>query len=92
MPKPIQFEVDYRGVLTDEEFYRAGDVAELPQASALVSAGRAEYAHPGPDKAEDLDALNVRQLRGMAKAVGIPKWPGMKKDELVEQLRENNES
>ncbi len=54
MPEPIRFLVDYRGVLTDEEFYQAGAVAILPQAPALVDAGRAVWLGvnglgPGPE-------------------------------------------
>jgi hypothetical protein len=41
----IKLLADYRGVLTDEEYYTAG-VHDLPeeQAKALVDAGRAEVA------------------------------------------------
>jgi hypothetical protein len=45
----IRFLVDYRGVLTDELFYEAGAVVDLPQAPALVEAGRAEYVEVEPE-------------------------------------------
>lgn len=38
----IKFLQDYRGVLTNEEYYKKGDVADIAQASALIDAGRAE--------------------------------------------------
>lgn len=49
----VRFMVDYRGVLTGEVFYRAGEVVALdePVALALVRAGRAVSAEPPePDK------------------------------------------
>lgn len=38
----VRFLVDYRGKLTDEQFFEAGSVADLPNGDALVEAGRAE--------------------------------------------------
>lgn len=44
----VRFLVDYRGVLTGEQFYQAGAVVELDNAPALVAAGRAEYVKIEP--------------------------------------------
>ena len=51
----VKFLVDYRGVLTNERFYEAGDVAEFEdkQASQLIKDNRAalvvaEKADPSP--------------------------------------------
>lgn len=48
----IRFLVDYRGVLTGENYYQAGDVVEHHNAAALVAEGRAEYVKaekPAPE-------------------------------------------
>jgi len=42
----VRFIVDYRGVLTDEEYYTAGTVADLPNGAALVRDGRAVAVEP----------------------------------------------
>lgn len=44
----IKFVADYRGVLTRELFYGAGDIVEFDNhdAEVLVAAGRAEYLEP----------------------------------------------
>jgi hypothetical protein len=44
----IRFLTDYRGVLTGEAFYRAGDVADLPTNDQLVKAGRAVHVESEP--------------------------------------------
>ncbi len=95
MPEPIRFLVDYRGVLTDEEFYQAGAVAILPQAPALVDAGRAKWAEPPnppqpePVLAVDIDELSVSKLRGMAKAAGVKGYSRMKRTRLIAELRDD---
>jgi len=52
----LKFLVDYRGILTREWYYEAGDVVEVSgdiQGQALVNAGRAEFVEeevePTPD-------------------------------------------
>ena len=44
----IRFLSDYRGVQTNEAYYRIGDVVELPQkpAEILVARGLAEWVEP----------------------------------------------
>lgn len=43
----IRFLQDYRGWLTDEQFYARGDeVDDLPLAEQLIAAGRAELVEP----------------------------------------------
>ncbi len=97
--KAIKFLTDYRGVLTNEQFYKAGAVVELAQASALVNDGRAEFVDPGPlpipanhkpVKAIALGGLNVQQLKGMAKAAGIKGYSRMKRSTLIKKLEEND--
>lgn len=48
----IRFLVDYRGVLTGEEYFLAGAVADgLENAEALVAEGRAEVVESPPEPA-----------------------------------------
>jgi hypothetical protein len=96
--KQVRFLSDYRGVLTGELYFVAGQRGELPDGAAfeLRERGLVELVDEGPEPDEQpapepLDALTVKQLRKMARAASIPKWHGMKKDELVKHLRENNE-
>ncbi len=95
--KAIKFLTDYRGVLTNEQFYKAGAVVELAQASALVNDGRAEYVDPDPlpipanhkpVEAVALGGLNVQQLKSMAKAAGIKGYGRMKRQTLIDRLNE----
>ena len=95
--KAIKFLTDYRGVLTNEQFYKAGAVVELAQASALVNDGRAEFVDldplPIPVKPESvsapaLDELNVKALKDMAKAAGIKGYSRMKRETLLKHLKE----
>ena len=96
----VRFLTDYRGVLTKELFYRAGDEAALLNASALVDEGRAEYvngdsplsapANHKPVKAVALGGLNVQQLKGMAKAAGVKGYSRMKRGTLMKKLEEND--
>lgn len=53
----IRFLQDYRGVLTDEEFYAFGTEADLPNGSDLVSAGRAEAVYVAPPKVEAINPV-----------------------------------
>jgi len=46
----VRFLQDYRGKLSDEVFYRAGDEADLSSAKALVDAGRAEFVEAPDEK------------------------------------------
>lgn len=66
----IKFLTDYRGVLTGEEFYRAGTVADLHAdiARALVDAGRASSL-PAPARrpAQDKPAPAKRKTRARSK-------------------------
>jgi hypothetical protein len=89
----IRFLSDYRGVLTDETFYHAGDVAELQAAAALVEAGRAEYipniSQDEPDEVVlkvDIEDMPVGELKRMARIAGVEGYRKMKKAELVESL------
>ncbi len=93
--KKVRFIEDYRGVLTSERYYRAGDVVELTNAASLVSAGRAEFvkldpspvpANHKPVKAVALGSLNVQQLKGMAKAAGIKGYSRMARAKLIKRL------
>ncbi len=85
----IRFIVDYRGLLTGERYYRAGDVADLDNATALVDEGRAEYVQPDPVLAVDLDEFSVRELRDLARAGGHSGYGSMKKPALVKLLRDD---
>ena len=55
----IKFLANYRGVLTRELFYGAGDIVEFDNHAAeeLVAAGRAEYLEPVGDAAPDSYAV-----------------------------------
>jgi len=52
----VRFNQDYRGKLTSELFYEAGQNASFDPAieQALVGAGRAEYVTPGVDGPESV--------------------------------------
>ncbi len=84
----IRFIVDYRGVLTNERYYQAGDVAELDNAIALVNEGRAEHVEL-PQEADGLDRLTRKQLRAMAKEAGLSRYGQLNKAALIAQLRDN---
>lgn len=75
----IIFTVDYRGVLTNEVYYKAGTVTAHESAAALVSAGRAEYINQSSQPVID-------ELRQRAKDVGIKGYARMKKETLIERL------
>ena len=81
----IKFLTDYRGVLSKEEFFRAGAVVDVDYATALVNAGRAEYVNPEPGEA-DLLALNDQQLKDMAKTAGIKNYWSMSRATLLLKL------
>lgn len=57
----IRFLQDYRGVLTDEEFYTFGTEADLPNGSDLVSAGRAEAVYVAPPKVEAVKPIKGKK-------------------------------
>jgi hypothetical protein len=46
----VRFLVDYRGVLTQEQFFPAGTVADVPSAGALIEQGRAVPVEEEPPK------------------------------------------
>lgn len=84
----IRFLVDYRGVLTDERYYKAGSIVDLPKSAALVAEGRAEFMTPAPpaplgDKV-DLSTLDYRELQALAKEFEIN--AGQKKAALIAEL------
>ena len=88
----IRFLVNYRGVLTHERYYQAGDVAELDNATALVDEGRAEHVVAElPEEADGLEELTRKQLRAMAKEAGLSRYGQLNKAALIAQLRENND-
>lgn len=83
----IRFLVDYRGVLTRERFYQAGDVADMGPAHVipLIKAGRAErVTEPKPD----LEDLPLETLREMAKDAGVSNYWLMKEERLISELRD----
>ena len=86
----IRFLVDYRGVLTHERYYQAGDIAELDNATALVDEGRAEHVEL-PQEANGLDELTRKQLRALAKEAGLTRYGQLNKAALIAQLRENHD-
>ncbi len=97
--KKIRFISDYRGVLTKEQYYQAGDVVEIANAASLVIAGRAEFvdldplpidANHKPVKAVALGGLNVQQLKSMVKATGVKGYSRMKRGTLIKKLEEND--
>lgn len=78
----VKFIQDYRGVLTDETFYKAGTVAQLPEqkAIALVAAGRAEYVA----ESIDYESWTVADLRDKLKSMGLS--PSGNKAELISRI------
>ncbi len=91
----VRFLTDYRGVLTKEQFYRAGEEVALIEAAALIADGRAEFVDPEPlpvpanhkpVKAVALGSLNVQQLKGMAKAAGVKGYSRMARAKLIKKL------
>lgn len=54
----VKFLQDYRGVLTEEQYYTAGAVASFPdgRAAALVQAGRAERVTEASEPAAAVEA------------------------------------
>ena len=69
----VRFLADYRGVLTGEVFYQAGDVAEFDEqpAEALIRDGRAQdasVAAPGPAAEPTASAIFSFEAPGEAKA------------------------
>lgn len=74
----VRFLVDYRGVLTNERFYRAGELLEIDEerGRALVSGGRAEEANEMrnyPVACSDCGRrLGVSPKRGQQRACADP--------------------
>jgi hypothetical protein len=81
----IKFITDYRGVLTGERYYQAGEMGdfESPAAARLVNAGRAEYAE---DQPTNLELLPLADLRKVAKSEGIKGYSRMKRETLIKRL------
>ena len=92
MRKTIRFLVDYRGVLSDERYFKAGEEVTVGDVMAkkLVGAGRAEFVDDGNmAKTVDLEALSLDQLRQMAKDAGIASHWLMKKETLIAALSDD---
>ena len=96
----IRFLVNYRGVLTHERYYQAGDVAELDNATALVDEGRAEFFDHGSvieskpiiiHNRLGLEELTRKQLRALAKEAGLSRYGQLNKAALIAQLRDNHD-
>ena len=88
----IRFLVNYRGVLTKERYYQAGDIAELDNATALVDEGRAEHVVAElPEEADGLDKLTRKQLRALAKEAGLTRYGQLNKAALIAKLRDNHD-
>jgi len=81
-------------VLTDEAYYKEGDVVELDDPSALVRAGRASYIDDETDRlpvqpervSAPLHRLTNEELRDKAKAEGIRGYAKMKRSTLLKRL------
>ena len=88
----VRFLADYRGVLTGEEYFPAGAVIDVDNATVLVKAGRAEYVEPPEQikpesvKAVDYEGLSVKQLKDKAKAAGVIGFGRMKRETLIKKL------
>jgi hypothetical protein len=88
----VRFLVDYRGVLSKERYFKAGIEVALDHlmAKALVEAGRAEFVKDGGMvKAADLEKLDLDTLREMAKEAGVASHWLMKKETLIDHLRDD---
>jgi len=86
----VKFLVDYRGVLTNEEYYLAGEVANLENGAAarLVDDGRAVHVEM-PEFTEspaELEKLSRAQLRQMAKVAKIKGYSRMNRETLLDLL------
>lgn len=90
--RQVRFLVDYRGVLTNELYYRAGDILDVTadQAARLVGAGRAEYiadiSPTGP-----WDKMTLDQLRDVAKEAGVDHYWLKGRDTLLAELEKQDE-
>ena len=74
----IEFTVDYRGVLTNEQWYQAGQQYNGPNQARLVAAHRAKWLAPAP--------LTLEELRNKAKEAGIKGYARMKRATLLKKL------
>ena len=60
----IMFLRDYRGRLTAEQFYAAGEVADIPDGEAIVAEGAAQPTEPEPTEPEPADNPTPPRPRG----------------------------
>jgi hypothetical protein len=92
----VRFEMDYRGRLTAERFYKTGEVVEFPDEIAnqlvrdrrAVTVGGDSSPGQGNDTLADETAashLTYRELQALAKKSGIP--ANQSRDDLIEALR-----
>jgi len=96
----IKLLVDYRGVLTEEQYFVAGEY-DMPDkwAIGLIAEGRAESLEPerpdnrdeirvlSDDKPEaDISTMSTKKLRAMAKERGLTGYWNMKRETLIERL------
>lgn len=82
----VKLLADYRGVLTDEIFYKAGE-HDLPAdvGAALINAGRAvSLEKMEVEKEVSPLPADYRELQKLARAAGIP--ANQKKEALIEAL------
>ena len=89
----IRLLADYRGVLTDEVFYPAGDYDALPgadmperHARALLQAGRATSKEKARRDSQKQARLSMSELRDLAKENNIAGYWNMKRATLEERL------
>lgn len=81
--KEIRFITDYRGVLTSEQYYKAGAVIEHENAHVLVTDGRAEWYGKSASGYHD---MTLNQLKLAAKNASIKGYGRMKREKLIERL------
>lgn len=90
--KRVRFLADYRGVLTSERFYHAGDILDTTQevAGPLIAAGRVEYiADISPTG--DLGNMTLAELREVAQGAGVDHYWLKGRDTLLAELEKANE-